>query len=255
MSDHDAAYVAFVSAHQARLRRIAYAVCADDDRAEDVLQEALVKLYLSWRKVREAGREEAYARRIIVNADLDDRRRPWRRRRADVDSDVLERTVLTGRPAGLDPGDRVDLVAAVRRLPVMQRRTVVLRHWLGLSVEETAAELGIREGTVKSHGARGLAALAHPAHRDVSLRLTVACPGSALLGRGATWSMSSAFAPRSAARGPRGEVRRDGSRRGTLGEDHQRRDRGDLRVPAAAGCASVSILAKVTSACCSLAAW
>ncbi len=156
MSDHDAAYIDFVSTHQARLRRIAYAVCADDDRAEDVLQEALVKLYLSWRRVREAGREEAYARRIIVNADLDDRRRPWRRRRAAVDTDVLDRAV---QPAGLDPGDRVDLVAAVRGLPVMQRRTVVLRHWLGLSVEETATELGIREGTVKSHGARGLASL------------------------------------------------------------------------------------------------
>jgi DNA-directed RNA polymerase specialized sigma24 family protein len=38
----------------------------------------------------------------------------------------------------------------------MQRRTVVLRHWLGLSVRETAAELWISEGTVKSHSARGL---------------------------------------------------------------------------------------------------
>ena len=47
MNDHDAAYVEFVTASQGRLRRIAYAVCRDDDRAEDVLQEALVKLYLS----------------------------------------------------------------------------------------------------------------------------------------------------------------------------------------------------------------
>ncbi len=43
--------------------------------------------------------------------------------------------------------------------PAMQRRTVVLRYWLGFSVEETADELGIREGTVKSHASRGLAAL------------------------------------------------------------------------------------------------
>ena len=41
----------------------------------------------------------------------------------------------------------------------MQRRVVVLRHWLGLSVEETAAELGISVGTVKSHTSRGLAKL------------------------------------------------------------------------------------------------
>ena len=47
----------------------------------------------------------------------------------------------------------------LRRLPPMQRRTIVLRHWLGCSVEETARELGISEGTVKSHSSRGLATL------------------------------------------------------------------------------------------------
>jgi DNA-directed RNA polymerase specialized sigma24 family protein len=41
----------------------------------------------------------------------------------------------------------------------MQRKTVVLRHWLGLSVEETARELGISTGTVKSHSSRALARL------------------------------------------------------------------------------------------------
>ena len=41
----------------------------------------------------------------------------------------------------------------------MQRRTVVLRHWLGLSVMQTADELSISAGTVKSHTSRGLAAL------------------------------------------------------------------------------------------------
>lgn len=41
----------------------------------------------------------------------------------------------------------------------MQRRTVVLRYWLGFSVEDTAHELSISEGTVKSHASRGLATL------------------------------------------------------------------------------------------------
>ena len=152
----DTGYVEFVTAHQDRLRRIAYAVCSDDSRAEDVLQEALVKLYLSWSTLRTAGRVEAYARRIIANADLADRGRPWLRRRAQVADGRLERE--PGR-APLPVEDRADLLAAVRRLPAMQRRTVVLRHWLGLTVQETAEELGIREGTVKSHSARGLAAL------------------------------------------------------------------------------------------------
>ncbi|HEV2797143.1 MAG TPA: sigma factor-like helix-turn-helix DNA-binding protein [Nocardioides sp.] len=43
--------------------------------------------------------------------------------------------------------------------PAMQRRTVVLRYWLGFSVEDTAHELSISEGTVKSHASRGLATL------------------------------------------------------------------------------------------------
>jgi len=153
--EHDAAYVEFVTARQDQLRRIAYAVCRDDARAEDVLQEALVKLYLSWGSVREDGREEAFARRIIVNADLDQRRRPWHRRRSPLPVEHFDRAARSGPSVE----ERSDVVAALRRLPEMQRRTVVLRYWLGLSVEETAAELGIREGTVKSHASRGLAAL------------------------------------------------------------------------------------------------
>jgi RNA polymerase sigma-70 factor (sigma-E family) len=156
VSDHDASYVEFVTAHQARLRRIAYAVCRDDSRAEDVLQEAFVKLYLSWSKVRLQGVEEAYARRIIVNADIDDRRRPWRRHRTAASDEHLARVAA---PEPLSVEDRSELLEAVRALPAMQRRTVVLRHLVGLTVEETAAELGIGEGTVKSHTSRGLATL------------------------------------------------------------------------------------------------
>ena len=155
MNNRDASYVEFVTTHQDRLRRIAYAVCRDDARAEDVLQEALVKLYLSWGKLREAGREEAYARKIIVNADLDQRRRPWHRRRSELPVEHFDRETSTG------PGveERTDMLLALRQLPTMQRRTVVLRYWLGLSVQETAEELSIREGTVKSHSSRGLEAL------------------------------------------------------------------------------------------------
>jgi RNA polymerase sigma-70 factor (sigma-E family) len=155
VSAGDSGYVEFVEARQATLRRIAYAVCRDDARAEDVLQEALVKLYLAWSRVQGTGREEAYARRIIVNADLDQRRRPWHRRRSAVPVELLDGPARTG----ASTEDRMELLAGVRALPPMQRRTVVLRYWLGLSVEETAEELSISTGTVKSHASRGLAAL------------------------------------------------------------------------------------------------
>jgi RNA polymerase sigma-70 factor (sigma-E family) len=156
VNDRDASYVEFVAARQDRLRRIAYAVCGDANRAEDVLQEALVKLYLAWPRVRKEGREEAYARRIIVRADLDDRRRPWRRRRVLVaDGDLA---AVPAR-ADLPTEERSALFDALQELPPMQRRTVVLRHWLGLSIEETATELGISTGTVKSHSSRAVTAL------------------------------------------------------------------------------------------------
>ncbi len=106
--------------------------------------------------MRKEGKEEAYARRIIVRSDLDDRRRPWRRRRVLVADGDLERVAAR---AQLPPEERSALFDALQELPPMQRRTVVLRHWLGLSIEETAAELGISIGTVKSHSSRAVATL------------------------------------------------------------------------------------------------
>jgi RNA polymerase sigma-70 factor (sigma-E family) len=164
--DYDEDFVEFVEARHAVLRRIAYAVCRDDARAEDVLQEALVKLYLAWSRVGGTGREEAYARRIIVNADLDQRRRPWHRRRTSVPVELLD---LPARD-GATTEDRLELLAELRRLPAMQRRTVVLRYWLGFSVEATAHELSISEGTVKSHASRGLATLRQRLGEEVGTR-------------------------------------------------------------------------------------
>ena len=149
----EAEYVAFVTARQTHLRRIAYAICGDWHQADDLLQIALTKLYVAWPRVRRDGREEAYVRQIIVRSHIDEHRRPWRREEAGLDGHDP-----AARP-GLAVEDRSELVDALQALPPMQRRTVVLRHWLGLSVEETAAELGIATGTVKSHSSRGLAAL------------------------------------------------------------------------------------------------
>ena len=152
-SDEEAAYVEFVASKQALLYRIAYAVCGDWTRAEDLLQTALTKLYVAWPRVRRDGREEAYVRQIIVRANLDEVRRPrWRHERAGLEG--VERSDPEPDVAG-----RQDLFEALQSLPVMQRRVVVLRYWLQLSVSETATDLGISEGTVKSHAHRALAHL------------------------------------------------------------------------------------------------
>jgi RNA polymerase sigma-70 factor (sigma-E family) len=148
--ERDAAFTEFVRARRSHLRRVAYAICGDWDRAEDLLQTALVKLYVAWPRLHREGAEEAYVRTTIVRANIDEHRRPWTRERV-------------GLPEGDRPGreplpveERSALFDALQALPTMQRKVVVLRHWLGLSVEETARELRISTGTVKSHSSRGL---------------------------------------------------------------------------------------------------
>ena len=146
----EAAYTEFVAARQTHLRRIAYAICGDWAQADDLLQNALVKLYVAWPRVRRDGREEVYVRQIMVRSNIDESRRPWRREQTGLAAgDAAARTDLPFE-------ERSALFEALQDLPVMQRKTVVLRHWLGLSVEETAQELAISVGTVKSHTSRAL---------------------------------------------------------------------------------------------------
>lgn len=152
-AERDEAFTEFVQTHRTRLRRLAFLVSGDWHAAEDLVQTALVKLYAAWPRVRREGTEEAYVRTIIVRAHVDERRRPWRRERSGP-----PRTEPAARPA-LPPEDRFALLDALHALPPMQRKAVLLRHWLGLSVEETARSLGMRTGTVKSHTSRGLASL------------------------------------------------------------------------------------------------
>ena len=160
----EADFAAFVAGRRTHLRRIAYALCGDWHRADDLVQTALARLYVAWPRVHSSP--EAYTRQVIVRANIDEARRPWRR----------EHSTDTPRERAVDPDHsveaRTDLVAALQQLPAMQRRVVVLRHWLDLSVEETARELGISPGTVKSHTSRGLARLQELLKDDASLGRT-----------------------------------------------------------------------------------
>jgi RNA polymerase sigma-70 factor (sigma-E family) len=151
-AEREAAFVDHIAARQVHLRRVAYAICGDWHRADDLLQTALTKLYVAWPRVCGKGTEDAYVRQIMVRANIDEHRRPWRRERV---TDELPETAARDR----DVEERSELFAALQDLPEMQRKVIVLRHWLQLSVAEAARELGIAEGTVKSHSSRGLAAL------------------------------------------------------------------------------------------------
>lgn len=150
------AFAAFVSSTRTRMHRWAYLVCGDWDRAEDIVQSTLVKLYLHWDRVERADNTLGFARRAVVNAAIDDERR-WRRllRLESSGSVVPDVAQLRFVDDGLDGR----LAAALMRLGKRQRAVIVMRYMEDLSVEETAAALAISTGTVKSQAARGLAIL------------------------------------------------------------------------------------------------
>ena len=155
--ERDRSFGEYVAGRRAHLYRTAYLLCGDPHRAEDIVQLALTKLYAAWPRASRLESVDAYVRRIVVNAHIDETRRPWRRER----------------PVEPDPGSALDqpvddavsledsdaLWTALRGLAPGQRRVVVLRHYWGLSVDETAADLGISPGTVKSQTSDALARL------------------------------------------------------------------------------------------------
>lgn len=137
------------------VRRSAYLLCGDWHRADDLTQAAFVALHRHWRRIRDRGALDAWMRRTLVRAVVDDSRRPWRRERTTPDP-VHPKAAP---PASEGVTTRHVLVDALRTLPPRQRAVLVLRYLEGLDVATTAEVLGCSEGTVKSQTAHGLAAL------------------------------------------------------------------------------------------------
>jgi RNA polymerase sigma-70 factor (sigma-E family) len=138
------------------VRRSAYLLCGDWHRADDLAQTAFVKLHRKWNTIREPAAVDAYVRRIMVRALVDESRRPWRRERFVAETPEP----VSGHPDDADAlVTRHTLVDALRRVPPRQRAVLVLRFLEGLDVAATAAALGCREGTVKSQCSAGLATL------------------------------------------------------------------------------------------------
>ncbi|MFE2427815.1 SigE family RNA polymerase sigma factor [Streptomyces sp. NPDC059373] len=148
----DAEFAEFAGTAYRSLLRTARLLTGDPHTAEDLVQAALVRVYLHWSRAATWASPHTYARKVVVNLFA-----TWRRRRWHTE-------VPQGEPEssadGYDMAGRADarleLAGALAALPRAQRSVLVLRCYEDLSVEETAELLGCSPGTVKSRTNRAL---------------------------------------------------------------------------------------------------
>jgi RNA polymerase sigma-70 factor (sigma-E family) len=147
-------FTEFVVHRSQALLRAAYALTGDRHAAEDLVQQALAKAFLRWRRIE--GDVEPYVRRIIYH----DSATRWRRRGVRAETSVATPPdVALVADAADDTHLRLLLRRALLALPPRQRAVLVLRYLEDRSVEETAAILGCRPGTVVSQASRALVKL------------------------------------------------------------------------------------------------
>lgn len=154
--DADQAVTALYSAHYRSLVRLSALLVRDAGTAEEVVQDAFVAMHNGWRRLRDPEKALSYLRQAVVN-----RSRSVLRHRA-----VVEKYAPKGLPdaPSAENGAIVELERsavkeALSHLPTRQREALVLRYYGDLSEAEIAGAMGISRGAVKSHTARGMAAL------------------------------------------------------------------------------------------------
>lgn len=155
MTDTD--FAGWAASRYGSLLHAAHLLTGERDSAQDLVQTALAKTQVSWRKVQTSP--DAYVRRVMVNTHTDWwRRQPWRERST---AHIADYPVVADEVDAVDSRDA--LLRALQSLTARQRAVVVLRHYHQLTEEQTAQELGCSVGTVKSTASRALAQLrTHP---------------------------------------------------------------------------------------------
>ena len=147
----EAAFRAFVEANGATLLHAARLLTGDHHRGEDLVQQALTKVYLKWDRI---DTPLAYARRALVTGHIDaTRRRWWGERPTEIVPELPDHDDTA------DSDERDQLRRMLTELDPRERAVVVLRYYCDQSERDTAATLGMPLGTVKSTCARALARL------------------------------------------------------------------------------------------------
>jgi RNA polymerase sigma factor (sigma-70 family) len=126
--------------------RAAFVLCGDRSTAEDAAQEAFARALARWRRLQ----DQPWAAGWVMTTAMNATRRSMRRR-TTLDQE--------SQPAATDHDGRLDLRAAIKRLPARQQEAVALHYLLDLSVDDAAAAMGVASGTVKAHLSRAREAL------------------------------------------------------------------------------------------------
>jgi len=156
MAEADLAITAMYDTEYRSLVRMSAVLLGDVASAEEIVQDSFIATRAAWRGLRDIDKGVNYLRRTVMN-----RSRSQLRHRVVVDKHMpaSEPDMPSAEQAALAALQRAAVVAALRTLPTRQREALVLRFYLDLSEEQVAAAMQISQGAVKSHTARGKAAL------------------------------------------------------------------------------------------------
>jgi len=155
-SDADLAITAMYHAEYRALVRMSTLLVGDEGTAEEVVQDCFMAVHGIWRRLRHIDRALPYLRQSVLNRSRSVLRR---RKVADRYLPKPEPDRPSAEQGAIGLIERSEVIAALHALPVRQREALVLKYYLDLSEEQVASAMKISCGAVKSHTARGKAAL------------------------------------------------------------------------------------------------
>jgi RNA polymerase sigma-70 factor (ECF subfamily) len=151
--EDESAFDAFFQDSWGRLQSQAYVLTGSREQAQDLTQEAFLRAWKHWRKVSVFDDPEGWTRRVLHNLCIES----WRRSR----SSRSQADNIPIRSSEFPSTDHLELAQAMRSLPGNQARALLLHDGLGMTSHETAAEIGVPEGTVRSWLSRSRKAVAN----------------------------------------------------------------------------------------------